>query len=313
MGSSHFSFIIGPPRSGTSIMANVIDELPGVVNWFEPYFVWDRYFRDAPSDLRGEDAATEEVAAYIRWAFENYRRARGAELVVGKAPRNCLKLPFINAIFPEAKYVILLRDGRETILSIYRKWQKRAQVLENPSTWGKLKGSWDMVRESVMYQPLIRHRLQFLAFHLGPPSQWLRGRFISITRWKGRPGWGPQFAGWQELFGHIPLLEFCAHQWMNCVTEVLRHQPSLPAERCMQIRYEEFTADPRNNLKAIADFLEVEFPDRFMEQIPTINGNNNSKWRTNFNPEELRRIGPIIGDTLITLGYEPDHRWYSDQ
>lgn len=312
MNSSHTAFIIGPPRSGTSILSQVIDQLPGVANWFEPYFVWDRYFRDAPNDLRSAADATPQVAAYIRDAFEGFRRARQAEVVVDKAPRNCLKLPFINAVFPNAKYIILVRDGRETILSIYRKWQKQAAVLEKSHGWGKLKGSWDMIWESVMYQPLWRHRWQFLAFHLGPPSGWLRGRFISTARWQGRPGWGPQFAGWQELFGKIPVLEFCAHQWVHCVREVMRHQPDLPAQRCLPIRYEEFTAKPQENFRAVADFLEVDYPQSFMEQIPAINSNNTSKWRTSFTAQELRAMGPIISQTLIALGYEPDDRWYQD-
>jgi len=34
--------IIGPPRSGTSILGRVLDAFPAVSSWVEPYFVWDR-------------------------------------------------------------------------------------------------------------------------------------------------------------------------------------------------------------------------------------------------------------------------------
>jgi hypothetical protein len=40
-----FVFIVGSPRSGTTIFGELLDKHPQLSQWYEPYFVWDRFFR----------------------------------------------------------------------------------------------------------------------------------------------------------------------------------------------------------------------------------------------------------------------------
>ena len=120
--------IIGAPRSGTTILGSILDHHPSISTWIEPYYIWDHYFREAPHDERDASDANAEVQSWIRNAFSKYRKDLKVDRVVDKSPRNCLKLPFVQQIFPEAHYIFLLRDGRDTILSIRHQWRNKELI-----------------------------------------------------------------------------------------------------------------------------------------------------------------------------------------
>ncbi len=61
--------IVGPPRSGTSVMGRILGLHPDVGTWIEPYFVWDRDFRNAEDDCRTQEDATPRVRDRIRSCF----------------------------------------------------------------------------------------------------------------------------------------------------------------------------------------------------------------------------------------------------
>lgn len=307
-----FVFIVGSPRSGTTILAEVLDRHPSIAQWYEPYFIWDRHFRNALDDCRGAEDATEEVRQWIRGAFEAYRKARGVDLVVDKSPRNCLKLPFVKAIFPEAAFIFLYRDGRDAILSIHREWLRRRGILGNRRRGMRWRDVIGVILTWMNRQLFWRHRLQAFLFELGRPRLWFRGEFLHRIRWDGRVGWGPRFQGWQELIDRVSTLEFNAHQWVRCVDGILREQPSIPKDRCILLKYEDFIEDPESSLRALFSSLRVEFPAEYMEKLPEIRAGNFNKWRQAFSEDDLRVLGPIIGKALIHLGYETDESWYLD-
>ena len=58
-----FVFIVGSPRSGTTILGELLDRHQHISQWYEPYFVWDHFFRTAPDDERTEAEATPEAEA----------------------------------------------------------------------------------------------------------------------------------------------------------------------------------------------------------------------------------------------------------
>jgi hypothetical protein len=302
---SPFVFIVGSPRSGTTILGEVLDHHPAVAQWYEPYFVWDRHFRLASDDQRDADDATPLVADGIRSAFAGYRRARGAEIVVDKSPRNCLKIPFVRAIFPEARFIFLLRDGRDTILSIHREWLKRRKILLDPEGGRRWRDVGGVVRSWLKRQPLWTHRLEAALFEMGSPRDWLRGRFLHRSRWGGRIGWGPRFRGWEALIDRLPLLAFNAVQWSRCVEPMLSHWGSIPADRLFVMRYEQFTEDPSGVLGEIFGFLRLDIPRGFMERIPKIRSGNSSKWKVAFGAEDLQLIEPVIAEPMRRLGYDP--------
>ena len=305
-----YAFIIGSPRSGTTLLGDILDLHPEIARWYEPYFVLDYHFRNSSDDCRHSDDAADEVRKYIVNAFEYYRKKSGCQIVVDKSPRNSLKLPFLLKIFPEARFIHILRDGRDATLSINREWKKRSNILSGNK--GKYLQVFKTVTDFLTRQPFLKHKIAALRFELGGFAN-LGGDqgFLHRLRWEGRIGWGPRFKGWQDIIDNISTLEFNALQWVNCVKPIIKEGACLDKERFMEIHYEKFLDDPKMELEKIFSFLEVEFPRDFMSRLPSLKENNFGKWKKAFSPQEKALIGPILNDLLIQLGYENSDSWYT--
>ncbi|MFC2105124.1 sulfotransferase [Candidatus Bipolaricaulota bacterium] len=304
------AFIVGSPRSGTTVLGDILDHHPALAYWYEPYFILDRFFRLSQDDLRRAEDARPEICTYIRGEFDGYRRSRKGSIVVDKSPRNSLKIPFLNRVFPESKFIHIVRDGRDATLSIHREWLRRQQALQS--------GSIDALRRRLVTmasflrrQPLLRHKLAALRFEMGDMAQVLRGSgWLHRARWKGAIGWGPRFEDWYRFLHDLSLLEFNAMQWRRCVEQVLVDVNKLSSDRVLEIRYERLLDDPTNTLNRILDFLEVGRSEEMFSRMPALKRGNYGKWDEAFTREEKAKLGPILQPLLETLGYAGDVVWY---
>ena len=125
-----YIFIVGSPRSGTTILGEVLNLHREINQWHEPYFIWDKFFRLAPDDQRTAEDATQEVIKYVTRQCNRYHRKTRFCFLVDKSPRNSLKIPFVRKIFPEARFIHIVRDGRDTALSINNEWINLKQIYE---------------------------------------------------------------------------------------------------------------------------------------------------------------------------------------
>jgi hypothetical protein len=304
--------IIGAPRSGTTILGSILDHHPSISTWIEPYYIWDHYFREAPHDERDASDANAEVQGWIRNAFSKYRKNLKVDRVVDKSPRNCLKLPFVQQIFPEAHYIFLLRDGRDTILSILRQWERKKRIFAKNEGSSQWHNRIRILRRWLGRRPTLKFRLQSILFELGPPSTWLQGKFLKDIRWDGKFGWGPRFKDWQSYIDRVSPLEFSAYQWNSCASGILDNISLIPEHRRFILKYEDFIRDPEASITSLFSFLKIDLPDGYMEALPQIWADNSNKWRQAFSSTELKLIGPIIGKTMREIGYENDESWYID-
>ncbi len=302
--------IVGPPRSGTSVMGRILGLHSQVETWIEPYFVWDRDFKDAQDDCRTRRDATPVVRKRIRDSFEEFRRALAVTWVVDKSPRSCLRVPFVMEVFPEARYLFLVRDGRDSVLSMARQWATKKSVVDGLEGGKDTKARIGLLMRWLRRQPLWRYRLRALLFEIGSPREFLEGGFLSRRRWAGSFGWGPRFQGWADLMGRVSELEFAAHQWLHCAQGVLQGLRMVPQEQRLLVRYEDFISDHEEILKKIFSFLGLELPPGFMQRIPKIMSKNAGKWQREFSKAQLRQLGPIIQKTLWELGYAQDEDWF---
>jgi hypothetical protein len=302
--------IIGAPRSGTSILGRVLDQHPSISTWVEPYYIWDHHFRNAHDDELTADQATDDVRFWIRRAFTKYLKVRRVEKVVDKSPRNCLKLPFIQKIFPEACYIFILRDGRDAILSILSQWQRKKEIFAKSRGSSQWRNRLYIFRRWLSRRPSWKFSLQSILFELGPPTNWLKKKFLSDIRWDGRFGWGPRFKRWQEFIDRVTPLEFSAYQWVHCARGMMVNISLIPEHRRFILKYEDFINDPEASITSLFSFLKIDLPDGYMEALPQIWADNSNKWRQVFSSTELKLIGPIIGKTMREIGYENDESWY---
>ncbi len=119
-------FLLGYPRSGTTLVENILASLPGTVALEErPTLVEsDRAFLAEPggiTQLAGLPAA--DLAHHVQ-AYWGKVRAAGAnpagQTFVDMDPLKATRLPLIARLFPKARILIMRRDPRDVVLSCFR-------------------------------------------------------------------------------------------------------------------------------------------------------------------------------------------------
>ncbi|UAJ09038.1 sulfotransferase family protein [Glacieibacterium megasporae] len=118
-------FLIGFPRSGTTLLEQILAGHPDVVALEEAPTLADHY-----AEFLADDAGCSRLAALSGVEADRWRArywATVAEAVdvrgksfVDKAPAGTLTLPLIARLFPEARILFALRDPRDVVLSCFR-------------------------------------------------------------------------------------------------------------------------------------------------------------------------------------------------
>ncbi len=120
-------FLIGFPRTGTTLLEVVLDGHPRVVSLEEHELLTDGVlaFMREPVNFEPLAQADESVLDALRQAYWHRVRHAGVEvagkLFLDKHPLNTLKLPLIAKLFPNAKILFAVRDPRDVILSCFRR------------------------------------------------------------------------------------------------------------------------------------------------------------------------------------------------
>jgi hypothetical protein len=86
---------------------------PGPVWW------WRDARRAGKDGSRSASARIGYTASRVRAAVV---RKMGTVRLLEKTPNNCLRIPFLRAVFPDARFLFLRRDGRPNISSIMEGW-----------------------------------------------------------------------------------------------------------------------------------------------------------------------------------------------
>lgn len=126
-----FAFLCGHPRSGTTLLEHVLDAHPGIVATDEtPILFEEAYGRLS----QGPSAETEVTEILESASIEALRAARadyfhfteaflgepiGERLLIDKNPAMDVRIPIVARIFPEALFLVAIRDPRDVCLSCF--------------------------------------------------------------------------------------------------------------------------------------------------------------------------------------------------
>jgi hypothetical protein len=143
-----FPFFVGFARSGTTLLRAMVDSHPEIGIPPESHFVtelapcraryeasgrfdvehfaadlcahaWFRWWRIAPDELLAalRDAAPAAYSDAIRTVFSRWATRHGKPRYGDKTPTYLTELALVAALFPEARFVHLVRDGRDAALA----------------------------------------------------------------------------------------------------------------------------------------------------------------------------------------------------
>ncbi|HJW40089.1 MAG TPA: sulfotransferase [Rhizomicrobium sp.] len=126
-GAHGHIFLVGFPRSGTTLLENVLASHPEVAT-LEEKDTFGALTHDFLTDERGRHrlaTLTDEEIVQARAAYWSRVRGFGAEVTgkvfVDKYPLTSLKLPMVAKFFPKAKVLFAVRDPRDVVLSCFRR------------------------------------------------------------------------------------------------------------------------------------------------------------------------------------------------
>jgi Sulfotransferase family len=237
-----FVIVLGPARSGTSLLRDLIAASPAVASVpFDVSHVWRSGRRAQEDDYISRDALTPELAQRIRRRLLRIARRTAGRLewqniryVAEKTVGNALRPEFVAGVLPDARYVRIVRDPRPTIASTVAAW-----------------------RATPNFAHLARKSRMFSAADIGYAGWYaanaVRGR---LAHKRGLVVWGARYSGILEDVLDESLETVCARQWLASVESVDRFFANLRPDRGISVTYETLTADPAD-LARIWTFLGV--------------------------------------------------------
>jgi len=120
-------FLVGFPRSGTTLLEQVLAAHPEVVAMEERTCLMDSAFEFFGSDAGLDRLGASPDAELKPWRAAYWERVAQAgasaskPVFIDKMPLNAVFLPLIAKLFPRAKILFALRDPRDVVLSCFRR------------------------------------------------------------------------------------------------------------------------------------------------------------------------------------------------
>lgn len=267
-------FIIGTGRSGTTILGKILSIHKDVGYLNEPKAMWHYIY--PYEDVIGnyttahafyrldERVVNAEMVSTAHKLYAAYLLFTGSSRVVDKYPELIFRAPFVKTIFPDAKFLFLVRSGWDTIQSI-EDWSGRHSVKKDDEIhdwWGLNRRKWNLLVEQIVthHYDLLMHRDTIQ-------------NFISHT-------------------------DMAAIEWIVTMREGIEVMKRYPYDTLM-VKYEDICNNPQEYLKKIISFLELEEDSKVIQY-----GVNVLKPKKPKDPCLLNHIidKPFL-DTMKQMGY----------
>jgi hypothetical protein len=277
-----FVFIVGCPRSGTTLLQRILDAHPHLAICPETFWVvyfykkrigltqegqvtpklisqlltYYKFYRmkaaKADLDKLIEREGSSPYATFVAGIFDHYGEYWHKPLVGDKTPDYVRNLPTLHSLWPQAKIVHLIRDGRDVCLSAIN-WKRKTDRL----------------------------KCQF--------RTWEKHPVTTAALW-----------------------------WEWHVRKGLEDGRSLGPEYYYELRYEALIAHAEEESARLCDFLRLpseesmlKFHEGRIRTEPGLDAKNSwmpitaglRDWHTQMPPADIERFEAAAGDLLIELGY----------
>ncbi len=281
-------FVVGTPRSGTTLMAKVLGRhsrlfMPGETHFFDDVYAhrtalgdlddaqargrvaarladhYQRYWETA--DQERIDRIREQPGAWVNWrdGMRDYRDALSGFMEMqmtleakarwgNNAPRDIFNVEEILAFYPQAKFVVCVRDPRDFLLSYKGKW--------------KVTGDEHTERLRKLYHPVITSLL-----------------------------------------------------WKSSMRQLASLKAKVPAGNRVIVRYEDMVNAPEETVRRICAVLEEAFEPHMLEveesnsstgqQQKGIFATSVQRWRTELRPAEIAVAQRLTRGEMQEQGYQP--------
>jgi hypothetical protein len=308
-------FIAGEMRSGTSWLRRTLSAHPEIACSHEGSFFGRDYDReeipvytDPVSSLTRALAVSEEFRVWHglpwnRWGDDYEKDMRnlirhsvdyflskevhrtGKRIVGDKSPQHTAHLDEIHEVYPDARIIHIVRDGRDVAVSAMHHWWRLAK--DRPG------GVYELTPEELEKRnAYLEDRESFLA----------SGESMFT----------------EERLGQL------ARRWSHRVGKARRDGTALYGDRYLEIRYEDFLRDTPATFFRVLEFLRARRGEHVIERCIEHSsferasnrqqGEEDSRsffrkgvagdWRTIFTERDRKTYEELAGEQLAEIGYE---------
>ena len=285
MDESSSVILVGAPRSGTNMLRDVLTSINGVFTWpcDEINYIWRHGNVWYPSDEIPAERANPAVKNYIQQRFSDIQEKYSANVVVEKTCANSLRVTFVDAVVPSAKYIFIYRDGIDATGSAKERWTAKLDI--------------SYLLEKVRFVP--KADLPYYAVRYF----WAR-IYRLISSEKRLAFWGPKLDNMQEILQKHSLNEVCALQWQRCVDKADEALSAMPEGKVIRVCYEDFVQQPGKELGRILEFLGKDVPEAdIAEAVKDVSPRSLGKGRKALGESEVANLEKLVGDSLKRYGY----------
>jgi hypothetical protein len=239
----------------------------------EGHILWDEFHhprdRGWDSDALAAEDVREQERAYVYTAVRLFVRGRR---FVDKTPESCLRLGYLDTLFPDARFVFLRRRAADNVNSLIEGWRARPRF--------------------------VKYRLPERLEGLGPLSGNLWS-FVLVPGWRElREVSLEEIAARQYVASNEAVLDARAgmdpSRWVDVAYEDLVAGPAGELERLFD----------RLDLRMTEGVRELAASLARTPSATSLTSPQAQKWRRQ-NPELVERILPLVQPTEARLGYEP--------
>lgn len=277
--------IIGAARSGTKFLRDLLAVDANLARVpYDVNYVWRIGQQGFSHDVLSPQSLTQNRIATIRSTIATLAEREGTNSnarILEKTVSNCLRVPYVDRIFPDAKYIHLVRDGRAVVESSYRLWQSP------PDSGSIAKKLRELPLSSWGYVPWFA-------------LNYVRGRIRGRT---GGEVWGPRYPGVIDDAQKLPLIDVVIRQWVESVSRATAALKALPHERVLTIKYEDLIAS-EEHLQNVCEFVAVQDYERVARRFGEVaQPAFVDKWRVELDEGARERVESAGRELLRHYGY----------
>lgn len=307
-------FIIGCPRSGTSLLFAILRNSDKLWSSYrESHYLWEKFLPDPrdpifsmyldENDFKPEDKQylenqyhkytynSELIADILRYIFlsntlQAYLRALFSKVSVLNK--------WIKALFLKEYRVIDKTPPNTYRVSYLAKAFPDAKFIYITREWrsniSSLIDGWLSDR---------RFNFKFRSFYDYNKRLNIQGYPGKVWKFTNPPGW--------EEYLDKPLEEVCAFQWISAHKYSMQSFDKLDKSRWVQVKYEDLIANPEKIIRELCMFIDVPYEAKLKassEALPVVSTDSKpdtSKWKKN--ADRLAKIERMITETQSKLGY----------
>ncbi len=267
-------FLLGTGRSGTTLTGMLLSMHKDVAYLNEPKAIWHSVYpyedivgnySDAKAFYRLNKAQVQQAqVTNLHKIYGFYLTILRKQRLLDKYPELIFRVDFVKQIFPDAKFLVMVRNGWDTASSIEAWSHQKGRTVKGDveNWWGKNDRKWSLLLDEIVLQDTIMSKYYD---HL---------KLMTCEKNKG-------------------LIE-----WILAMKEAISVQERYPTD-VQLIHYEDLVENPQSILREVFEFHQLRYDNSVIKYADRVVRKSNKVSRFDIDKE----IFPHFDHIMSKLGY----------